>query len=171
MKKNNYFLNSPFNLRKLFDKDELIGLSKSSPYVLGIVGWTDLKSENLNTNLKRIKRESNGKFIGLRHIVSDDFFKWVSDPNVELGLQALQDNDLTFDVICYNKNQIEGITLSDLRAVPKMSTKFPNLRIVINHMIRTHFNRHQVNEEEWIEGIRKAAEYPNVFIKLYIFKL
>ncbi|WP_246469626.1 amidohydrolase family protein [Cohnella nanjingensis] len=51
-----------------------------------------------------------------------------------------------------------------MNLVPLLSEKFPNLRIVIDHLAKPPFGSD--GWEEWARQLKQAAENPNVFAKL-----
>ena len=81
--------------------EKIIELSKTHSIIRGIVGWTDLTSEHVSENVKRLKQLSNGKLVGIRHLIQlEEDEDWVIRPDVLRGLAALQENNLAFDLSC-----------------------------------------------------------------------
>ena len=48
----------------------LLELSNDNDFIRGVVGWVDLKSRNVNSDLLHFSKHS--KFIGVRHVVHDE---------------------------------------------------------------------------------------------------
>ena len=137
------------------ETEKVIEISKSDDLVRGIVGWTDLKSENVELNLTRLKEMSNGKLVGIRHLTQYEDFSWVWQDEVQRGLSCLEKMnlvyDLSFDPPC-------------LKHAPKLAVKFPKLTFVIDHMAKPEGKNFE--REAWFEDMKNASKYPNMFCKL-----
>jgi L-fuconolactonase len=148
-------LNMRCNIEYLVLKENVIELSKKEKMICGIVGWTDLKSENVEANLKRLKNMSNGKLVGIRHLTQYENFNWVWQDEVQRGLKCMEEMglvyDLSFDPQC-------------LKHAPKLATKFPKMTFVIDHMAKPEGKNFVRNE--WFEDLKNASKYPNVYCKL-----
>ena len=71
----------------------LLELAASSPQILGVVGWVDLRSPDVGSQLQTFA--SNPEFVGVRHVVQaepDDHF--MLRPDFLRGIAALEEYDL-----------------------------------------------------------------------------
>jgi L-fuconolactonase len=138
-----------------FYLEQVIKLSKTENLILGIVGWTDLKSKNVEANLNRLKDISNGKLVGIRHLTQYEDFNWVWQDEVQRGIKCMEKMglvyDLSFDPQC-------------LKHTPKLATKFPKMTFVIDHMAKPEGKNFV--RDEWFTDLENASKYPNVFCKL-----
>lgn len=131
-----------------------LGLAKKHPFILGVVGWVDLASPKCEEQLLEFKAEP--KFVGIRHITQgekdDDFI--VRD-DVVRGLKVLEKHQVPFDLLFYVKHLKHAATLAK---------KLPTLPMVIDHLAKPQIKDHKV--DGWIEHLKAAAKFPNVYCKL-----
>jgi L-fuconolactonase len=132
----------------------LLELAEHSPSILGVVGWADLRSPDIRSQLKALAR--NPKLVGIRHIVqseSDDRFLLRRD--FLRGISALEEFDLTYDILIYTKH---------LQVAAEFVEQFPRQRFVLDHLAKPPIRSGEI--DSWSRGIRRLANFPNVFCKL-----
>src|SRR5581483_6401390 len=81
----------------------LLSLADQNPKIVGVVGWVDLCSPDVTSQLKEFS--INPKFVGVRHVVQsepDDRFLMRQD--FMRGIAALEEFDLAYDVLIYEKH-------------------------------------------------------------------
>ena len=122
------------------------------------MGWTDLKSENVEQNVQRLKSMSNGKLSGIRHLLQYEDFSWIWQEEVQRGLKCLEANGLVYDL---------SFKPPDLKHVPELASRFPNMTFVIDHMAKAQARLDIQNDQVWFEDIKIASKHPNVFCKMY----
>jgi L-fucono-1,5-lactonase len=131
-----------------------LDLTKTNPFILGVVGWIDLASPKCEEQVLEFKADK--KFVGVRHITQgerdDDFI--VRD-DVVRGLQVLEKHRVPFDLLFYVKHLKHAATLAK---------KLPNLPMVIDHLAKPRIKDRVT--DGWIEPLRAAAKFPNVYCKL-----
>jgi len=133
---------------------QLLSLADQNPYVVGVVGWVDLRAREARTQLSEFV--SNPKFVGVRHIVQsepDDRFLLRDD--FLRGVSALEEFDLAYDILIYTQH---------LRVAAEFVEKFPLQRFVLDHAAKPPIKSGEI--ERWAEGIRRLAQFPNVLCKL-----
>ncbi len=132
----------------------LLKLAESFPSILGVVGWADLRSPGIRSQLKTLAR--NPKLVGVRHIVqSEPDDRFLLQPEFLRGIAALEEFDLAYDILIYTKH---------LSIAAEFVKRFPRQRFVLDHLAKPPIKSGQVNS--WTNGIRRLAEFPNVFCKL-----
>jgi L-fuconolactonase len=132
----------------------LLDLADSSPWVLGVVGWVDLRSPNVRSQLKVLAQ--NPKLVGIRHIVqSEPDDRFLLQPDFLRGISALEEFDLAYDILIYTKHL--PVTLEFVK-------QFPRQRFVLDHLAKPPIK--SGNIDLWAQGIRRLAEFPNLFCKL-----
>ncbi len=132
----------------------LLELAERSPSILGVVGWVDLRSPDIRSQLKVLAR--NPKLVGIRHIVqSEPDDRFLLQPEFLRGISALEEFDLAYDILIYTKH---------LPVAAEFVERFPRQRFVLDHLAKPPIKSGQV--DSWAEGIRRLAEFPNVFCKL-----
>jgi len=132
----------------------LLQLSDSTPFIAGVVGWADLRAENVRDQLGEFSK--NPKFLGVRHIVQaerDDRF--LLRPDFLRGIAALEEFDLTYDILIYPRQ---------LPVAIEFVHRFPKQRFVLDHLGKPLIKAETI--EPWSSHIRELAKFPNVFCKL-----
>ena len=132
----------------------LLELAESSPWILGIVGWVDLRSRDVRSQLKVLAQ--NPKLVGIRHIVqSEPDDRFLLQPDFLRGISALEEFDLAYDILIYTKH---------LPVAAEFVQRFPRQRFVLDHLAKPPIKSGDI--ESWAQGIRRLAEFPNLFCKL-----
>jgi L-fuconolactonase len=132
----------------------LLELADRSCKILGVVGWVDLRSPDMRSQLSEFAR--NPKLVGIRHIVQsepDDRFLLRQD--FLRGIALLEEFDLAYDILIYTKH---------LPAAAEFVARFPRQRFVLDHLAKPAIKSREI--ETWASGIRRLAAFPNVFCKL-----
>ena len=76
-------------------------------------------------------------------------------PSVHDGLRIVAEYGLAFDML---------LTPDTLCHVPLVASTVPDLRIVIDHLAKPRYAQDEI--EEWAQGIKQAAKFGNVHLKL-----
>lgn len=132
----------------------LLDLAASSPSILGVVGWVDLRSPDVLSHLKVLAR--NPKLVGVRHVVQgepDDRF--LVQPDFVRGISVLEEFDLAYDILIYTRH---------LPIAAEFVERFPRQRFVLDHLAKPPIK--SGNFDSWARGISQLAAFPNVFCKL-----
>jgi L-fucono-1,5-lactonase len=132
----------------------LLELAGQSPFILGVVGWVDLRSPQVREDLQALAR--NPKLVGIRHIVqseADDRF--LLQPDFLRGISLLAEFDLAYDILIYPKH---------LPVAAEFVPRFPKQRFVLDHLAKPEIKSGTINA--WKKGIAELAAYPNVYCKL-----
>ena len=132
----------------------LLELAERSSTILGVVGWVDLRSSDIRSQLKLYSR--NPKLVGIRHIVqSEPDDRFLLHPDFMRGISALEEFDLAYDILIYTKH---------LPVAAEFVEQFPRQRFVLDHMAKPPIKTGQI--DFWANGISRLAAFPNVFCKL-----
>lgn len=132
----------------------LLELADGDPSIMGVVGWVDLRSSEVHSQLATFAR--NSKLVGVRHIVQsepDDHF--LLREEFLRGIGMLEEFNLTYDILIYPKH---------LPVAAQLVERFPKQRFVLDHLAKPHIKAGEI--EPWATGIRRLAEFPNVYCKL-----
>lgn len=132
----------------------LLELASSSPQILGVVGWVDLRSPDVRSQLKEFSE--NPKLAGVRHVVQgepDDRF--MLRPDFLRGIAMLEEFDLAYDILIYPKH---------LPVAAEFVQQFPRQRFVLDHLAKPFIKAGKI--QPWDSGMRELARFPNVFCKL-----
>lgn len=137
---------------------EFLALASREAFILGVVGWVDLTHPNVGEMLAELQSGPNGHLlVGLRHgLQSEADEAWLLRDDVQRGLSAVQDANLTFDLLVRSR---------ELPAALRTVASFPELRFVVDHLAKPDI-LHGVMEP-WaslMEGFR--AHRDHVWCKL-----
>lgn len=132
----------------------LLGLAAQHPWIKGVVGWADLRNENLSDQLAAFV--NNPRFVGVRHVVQDEpDNNFLLRPEFVRGIAELRFFDLAYDLLVYPQQ---------LPAAIQLVKKFPRQRFVVDHIAKPRIKTGALSP--WSEHIRALAQFPNVCCKL-----
>src|SRR5579864_700971 len=132
----------------------LLELAERCPWILGVVGWVDLRAPDIRSQLKALAR--NSKLVGVRHIVqSEPDDRFLLQLEFLRGISALEEFNLAYDILIYTKH---------LPVAAEFVERFPGQRFVLDHLAKPPIK--SGNIDSWAEGISRLATFPNVFCKL-----
>ena len=132
----------------------LLELADAHEFIKGVVGWVDLQSPELRTQLAHFSRHP--KLVGVRHVVHDepdDHF--MLRPEFRRGIRQLREFELTYDLLLFPKH---------LPVAAKLVAEFPEQPFVLDHIAKPAIRQGRVSP--WREDLRRLAEFPNVCCKL-----
>jgi len=138
----------------LEETEWLLDLAADSSFILGVVGWVDLRSDNVRPQLAGFA--ANPKLLGVRHIVQgepDDRF--LLQTKFLRGIAALAEFDLTYDILIHAKQ---------LPLAAEFVARFPDQRFVLDHLANPLIKNRSL--QPWENDIRNLAHFPNVVCKL-----
>lgn len=141
--------------RQSFDETRwLLQLAEQFPFILGVVGWVDLRSPDVHSELKKLA--ASPKLVGIRHIVqSEPDDRFLLQPDFLRGVAVLEEFGLTYDILIYPKH---------LPVAAEFVQQFPRQRFVLDHLAKPIIKSGSL--DSWARGIRDLAAFPNVFCKL-----
>jgi L-fuconolactonase len=131
----------------------LLELAENIPFILGVVGWADLRSPRLCAELESFA--ASPKLVGVRHIVQSEPDDFLLQPDFLRGISMLEEFDLAYDILISTKH---------LPIAAEFAGRFPRQRFVLDHLAKPPINSGAV--EVWARGIRELASFPNVFAKV-----
>ena len=132
----------------------LLELADRSAWIVGVVGWVDLRSSDVRSQLGVLVH--NPKLVGIRHIVqSEPDDRFLLQPDFLRGISALEEFDLAYDILIYTKH---------LAVAAEFVKRFPRQRFVLDHVAKPPIKSGSL--DLWTLGIRRLAEFPNVSCKL-----
>lgn len=140
--------------QNLEETEWLLELADTYDYIVGVVGWVDLCSEELPKQLERFAK--NPKLVGVRHVIHDEpDDSFMLRPDFRRGISRLRDFDLTYDLLLFPDHI--------LRAV-KLAGEFPEQPFVLDHIAKPRIADGLLSP--WREDLIELAKFPNVFCKL-----
>ncbi|WP_152287576.1 amidohydrolase family protein [Flavicella marina] len=132
----------------------LLELAASNDFIKGVVGWADLRSENIENTLDNY--QDKDKLKGFRHVVQGEAdHNFLLRPNFTRGISLLEKYNYTYDILIF-PHQL-GATLEFVK-------KFPNQKFVIDHIAKPYIKDGFF--DGWATMIKEIATYENVSCKL-----
>ena len=132
----------------------LLELAESSRLILGVVGWVDLRSPDVRSQLQAFA--GNPKLLGIRHVVqSEPDDRFLLQPEFLRGISALEEFDLTYDILIYPRH---------LQVAAEFVRHFPRQRFVLDHLAKPLVKSGRFHP--WEAGMQGLARFSNVFCKL-----
>ena len=132
----------------------LLDLADENPFILGVVAWVDLADANVGSVLDELQKHP--RFKGVRHPVHDEpDERWILRTDVIRGLRELARRGLPYDLLFRPQH---------LPLIPELVDAVPDLRMVIDHIAKPDIRSRMW--EPWATDIARAADYPQVFVKV-----
>lgn len=131
----------------------LLDLASKNDFIKGIVGWVDLRDENISERLNHFSKYE--KLKGFRHVIQgepDDFMFGAAFRN---GIAALKEFNFTYDILIFHRQ---------LPAALDVVKSFPDQAFVIDHIAKPDIKSGDI--ASWKEGIEKISKFQNVSCKI-----
>ena len=136
------------------ENEFLLNHAKGNPFIKGVVGWIDLRSEKVEERLSFYRNFPILK--GFRHVVQDE-----KDPEFMLhpaflqGIEQLIKYGYCYDILVYARQ---------LPQVLAFLNHFPDKPFIIDHLAKPDIK--QGGFTSWQVDMRKIAAFPKVLIKV-----
>lgn len=138
----------------LAETDFLLELAKENDFIKGVVGWADLRSEEVDTVLEKYYSEK--KLKGWRHVVQDEKdHNFLIRPDFLRGISYLEKYDYAYDILIF-PHQL-GATLEFVK-------NYPHQKFVIDHIAKPYIK--DGFYEGWAVLMKEIAKQENVYCKL-----
>jgi L-fuconolactonase len=131
----------------------LIGLANQNNWIKAVIGWVDLKSNDIEEQLTFWKQSTVLK--GFRHILQAEEPEFMLSTSFLRGIAALQKFNYCYEILIYPKH---------LSATLLLVKQFPDMRFVIDHIAKPNIKEQQISD--WKEGIELLSKQKNVFCKI-----
>ncbi len=136
------------------ENDFLLDLAAQNDFIKGIVGWVDLRAENVSDRLEYYTQFSEIK--GFRHVLHDepdlDFMLRMPFLN---GIAQLNQFGYTYDLLIFPEHLSNATRLVDI---------FPNQPFVIDHIAKPAIRKEEI--KNWQNDLKSIAKRENVFCKI-----
>lgn len=138
------------------ETEYLLGIADATDSVGGVVGWVDFEQPGDLAHLTRLAKHP--KFCGVRPMIQDIADDdWMLRDDVQWGFQALVDLDLTFDALGFSRHLANFHTIL---------TRYPEMRVVIDHCMKPQIRNHPDNLQFWADGMSRLAADTGAYCKL-----
>ena len=110
-------------LPTMTDTDFMLELADNHPFILGVVGWVDLKADEAPAQIALLSEQA--KLKGLRPMlqdIADD--AWIDDPALDPAVAAMQAHGLRFDAL---------VKPQHLKPLTAFARCHPSLPIIVDH--------------------------------------
>lgn len=138
----------------LAETEFLLKLADENDFIKAVVGWVDLRAENIRDQLKTFS--SHTKLKGFRHIVqSEPDERFLLRDDFSHGISLLKEFGYTYDLLVY-PHQLETVIA--------FIEKFPDQPFVLDHMGKPEIRNKK--SWDWENHIEEIARHPNVYCKI-----
>lgn len=131
----------------------LVELSKTHEIIKGVVGWIDLRANNLQDRLQYFSQYNIIK--GYRHIVQGEPNDFLYDENFRKGVRSLSAYNYTYDILIYHHQ---------LKSSVDFIASLPDQKFVLDHCAKPDIRNKKI--DDWRDLISQVGGFPNVFCKL-----
>ena len=140
------------------DTLNMLEVARGQDRVAGVVGWLPLEDPRATERLlEGLYREP--LLVGVRTLIHDRADPdWVLRPDFDRGLALLGAAELPYDFVTADPEA--------LRHVPRLSTRHPELRLVIDHLGKPPLGQGEPAARHWRGLLAGAAAHPLVHAKI-----
>ena len=136
------------------ETDFLIDLASINNFIKGIVGWVDLRAENIENVLEKYSTDKIVK--GFRHVVQGEAdHNFLLRPNFSRGISLLEKHNFTYDILVFPHQ---------LGSVLEFVKKFPHQKFVIDHIAKPYIKDGYF--EGWATMMTAIGKHENVSCKM-----
>ncbi len=131
----------------------LVSLANAYGFIRGVVGWVDLRVNDLYDKLETYSQYEELK--GFRHVAQAEPDDFLMRPEIIKGIRQLAAFDFTYDILIY-PNQ--------LKAALNLVREVPQVKFVIDHLAKPNVKKGEITR--WSNWMVEIAKQPNVSCKL-----
>ena len=132
----------------------LLAQAQGNDFIKGIVGWVDLRAENISERLAYYKQFDIIK--GFRHVLQGEADRALMlKPEFLRGVAALKEFDFTYDILIF---------ADQLKYIPEFVEAFPDQKFVIDHLAKPNIKAQEI--DDWTKDMMAVAVHENVHCKV-----
>lgn len=135
------------------DTDWMLEVANDAPFILGVVGWADLKAADAPQRIVHLARQP--KLKGLRPMLQGLEEDWILDPAAAPAVQAMVQHGLTFDALVFPRH---------LPSLAVFARRHPQLSVIIDHGAKPLIADGLL--DPWRDDIAALGVLPNVVCKV-----
>ncbi|WP_210513951.1 amidohydrolase family protein [Hymenobacter terricola] len=136
------------------ETDFLLELAAGHDFIRGVVGWVDLRAENIGERLAHYSQFA--KLKGFRHVLQGETDRELMlRPAFRRGLTALYHHGFAYDLL---------ILPDQLGYAAELATALPNQPLVLDHLAKPLIKTGEI--EFWKRDIQALAGHENVLCKV-----
>ncbi|MEM9673392.1 MAG: amidohydrolase family protein [Bacteroidota bacterium] len=138
----------------LQETEWLLSLADQHSFILGIVGWVNLKSADLPNSLERLAQNPNLK--GIRHVIQDEpDDDFMLDPDFIRGVNQLPKHGLTYDLLIFERH---------LPVALDFLNQLHDVKVVVDHIAKPKIA--QAELQPWQKNIAALARKSSSYCKI-----
>jgi L-fuconolactonase len=131
----------------------MLSLAEKNPFIKGVVGWVDLRADDLENRLESFTQFPRLK--GFRHIVQGEPDGFLSDRKFVEGVKKLERFNFTYDLLIYHHQLTEALAFIQ---------HVPNVKVVIDHIAKPSIRTGE--KTHWELNMAAMATFKNVYCKV-----
>lgn len=131
----------------------LLALAADAPWIRGVVGWVDLRSEEVDRQLDEFAGDA--RLVGVRHIAQSEPDDFLTGAEFCRGIARLAARGLAYDILVFPRQ---------LAAATELVARFPEQRFVLDHLAKPDLVAGDLGA--WQRALGDLARAPNVACKL-----
>ena len=131
----------------------LLKLAGEHPFIAGVVGWVDLRADDLDAQLEGLT--GHPKLVGIRHVVQAEPDDFLLGDAFRRGVARLARHGLAYDILVYARQ---------LPATIDFAAALPDQRLVLDHLGKPDIRAGGF--DGWRQDLDRLAAFPNVCAKL-----
>lgn len=138
------------------ETDFLLDLAQRHDWIAAVIGWVDLRADNLDA---RLTRWGNARLLaGFRHLLQDDpdVAATLADPRFNRGMQRLQAGGFVYELLVRGSAQLEQ--------TPDFCARHSRHWLVLDHLGKPAIGGDQ--DQRWHDALRELAAMPHVMCKV-----
>ncbi|MCP4262170.1 MAG: amidohydrolase family protein [Planctomycetes bacterium] len=141
--------------RQVIEETEaLLAMAEEYDFICGVVGWVDLRSQDVEAQLERFKERK--KLVGVRHVVQDEpDDKFVLRDDFMRGIGKLRAYGLVYDILIFPHQ---------MAATIELVKRFPEQVFILDHIAKPNIKDKKMSP--WESDIKNLASFENVSCKI-----
>jgi len=137
------------------DNDFMLKLAAENDFIKGVVGWVDLRADNVEDRLKYYK-ENHPKMKGFRHVLQAEPDEQVMlRDDFKRGISLLNRYGFTYDILIYPNH---------IKYASELVAEFPAQKFVVDHLAKPYIKMKDIGQ--WQRDMEYLAYYQNVYCKV-----
>lgn len=131
----------------------LVDLASKNDFIKGVVGWVDLRNQNIEERLNHFSKHQ--KIKGFRHVVQGEADDFMLRKDFQNGISALKRFHYTYDILIFHRQ---------LPAAIHLVNQFPDQPFVIDHIAKPNIKSGYILS--WKKAIQEVSKAENVNCKI-----
>jgi len=135
------------------ETDFLLKLAEENDFIKGVVGWIDLRADDLDSQLE--KYQGRNLLKGFRHVLQGETPEFMLNPAFVRGVKTLHHYGYTYDILIFPHQ---------LPNAAKLVAQCPGQRFVLDHLAKPYIKAGKI--ADWKKDLNILAAYENVSCKI-----